>query len=209
MTTDYNGGFASVRSQPWGGWLMLERARGLKMMVRGDGRSYKINAKRCWGPACAGLGCGPQLAPFGCPANSQRGPGCDEQPLPRRDDQFDGIQYQHDFVSPAGGEWQEVVLPFERFKPNFRGQVVPGRPPLQGSQVGRRHPPSTGRGMSVGPLCAGGSPSSSAARLVRVCWPQVRQVGLMISKFSDGGGYVPNFRSGSFRLAIKWIKGIV
>jgi hypothetical protein len=39
--------------------------------------------------------------------------------------------------------------------------------------------------------------------------PQVRQVGLMISKFSDGGGFMPSFRSGPFRLAIKWIKGIV
>jgi hypothetical protein len=46
VTTEYNGGFCSVRSQPWGGWSMLERAEGLKMLVRGDGRRYKISAKR-------------------------------------------------------------------------------------------------------------------------------------------------------------------
>ncbi len=172
VTTDYNGGFASVRSQPWGGWCLLERARGLKMMVRGDGRCYKINAKRCAPPPPP-----PPPAPLGAvlavlqgaPGAGPRPPSCGAQllwpvastrprlrdarrragplassskpPLPgrplRRDDQFDGIQYQHDFISPAG-EWAEVVLPFERFKPNFRGQVVPGRPPLQGAQVGGR-----------------------------------------------------------------------
>ena len=44
LSTQGNGGFASVRSRPWGGWC-LERAQGVRLMVKGDGRHYKLNAK--------------------------------------------------------------------------------------------------------------------------------------------------------------------
>lgn len=38
---------------------------------------------------------------------------------------------------------------------------------------------------------------------------QVRQLGLMVSKFTADGGVVSNFRNGSFRLGLKWIRGYV
>lgn len=44
VTTDSNGGFASVRSEPWSGWTFAP-SRGVRMMVKGDGRTYKLNAK--------------------------------------------------------------------------------------------------------------------------------------------------------------------
>ena len=136
VTTDGGGGFASVRSQAWGGFA-LGAARGVRLLVQGDGRVYKLNAKS--------------------------------------DGDVDGIMYQHDFPTTSGGgddrAWQVVDLPFADFRPNFRGRMVPGRPPLRGDQV--------------------------------------RQVGIMVSKFTDAGGVNPAFRSGRFRLAVKWIKGFV
>jgi hypothetical protein len=79
--------------------------------------------------------------------------------------------YQHDFsttVPQPAGSWETIDLPFSNFKPNFRGRLVAGRPPLSGSQV--------------------------------------RQLGLMVSKFSDTGGLTANFRTGSFRLGIQSIR---
>lgn len=86
------------------------------------------------------------------------------------DDGFDGVMYQHDF-NPGRDEWKVVDLPFDKFKPNFRGQMVAGRPPIRGAQV--------------------------------------RQLGLMVSKFSDTGATTRGFAAGPFRLGIRWIKGFV
>ena len=48
VTTANNGGFASVRSAPWGGFALLGHAKALRMQVRGDGRTYKLTLKvRC------------------------------------------------------------------------------------------------------------------------------------------------------------------
>ncbi|KXZ45347.1 hypothetical protein GPECTOR_56g444 [Gonium pectorale] len=131
VTTDGGGGFASLRSDEWGGFASLAAARGVRMMVRGDGRQYKLNAKT--------------------------------------DADWDGVQYQMDFVAPTS--WTQVELPFAAFKPTFRGRVVPNRPPLQGQPV--------------------------------------RQLGLMVSKFTADGGVIGGFRSGPFRLGVRWIKGFV
>mmetsp|Transcript_20361 Transcript_20361/g.60544 ORF Transcript_20361/g.60544 Transcript_20361/m.60544 type:complete len:86 (-) Transcript_20361:27-284(-) len=38
---------------------------------------------------------------------------------------------------------------------------------------------------------------------------QVRQLGIMVSKFSDAGGLTPGFRTGPFRLALRSIRGIL
>ena len=39
--------------------------------------------------------------------------------------------------------------------------------------------------------------------------PQVRQLGFMYSKFlAETGGVSPAFRTGAFRLAVRWIKAI-
>ena len=45
MTTANNGGFASVRSDTWGGYMAFHRSRGIRMSVQGDGRIYKLSAK--------------------------------------------------------------------------------------------------------------------------------------------------------------------
>mmetsp|Transcript_20360 Transcript_20360/g.60536 ORF Transcript_20360/g.60536 Transcript_20360/m.60536 type:complete len:85 (-) Transcript_20360:27-281(-) len=81
------------------------------------------------------------------------------------------LHSQHDFVTADDRSWTVVDLMFSRFKPNFRGQFVAGRPPIVGSQV--------------------------------------RQLGIMVSKFSDAGGLTPGFRTGPFRLALRSIRGIL
>ncbi len=45
VTTDGGGGFASLRSDEWSGFATLTAARGIRLMVQGDGRQYKLNAK--------------------------------------------------------------------------------------------------------------------------------------------------------------------
>jgi hypothetical protein len=45
VTSAFNGGFASVRSLPWAGWAELRRGAGVRLLVRGDGRTYKLNVK--------------------------------------------------------------------------------------------------------------------------------------------------------------------
>ena len=45
VTTDNNGGFASVRSDSWGGYMAFHRSVGVRMEVQGDGRVYKLSAK--------------------------------------------------------------------------------------------------------------------------------------------------------------------
>ena len=131
VTTERNGGFASVRSETWGGFMAFQRSEGIRMVVQGDGRTFKLSVKD--------------------------------------DASFDGVMYQHDFPTSNDGQWRTVDLPFSSFKPNFRGQLVPGRPPILGSQI--------------------------------------RQLGIMVSKFSDAGGLTSGFRTGSFSLALSSIKG--
>ena len=131
VTTERNGGFASVRSEDWGGFLGLQTSVGIRMVVSGDGRTYKLSAKT--------------------------------------DSDLDGVMYQHDFATTADGRWNAVDLPFSGFRPSFRGQLVAGRPPISGSRI--------------------------------------RQLGVMVSKISDSGGSTPGFRTGTFRLAIRSIRG--
>lgn len=50
VTTAFNGGFASVRSLPWPGWAALGRGGGVRLLVRGDGQTYKLNLKVSGGP---------------------------------------------------------------------------------------------------------------------------------------------------------------
>eukprot|EP00955_Chlamydomonas_euryale_P044844 352986-Chlamydomonas_euryale.AAC.15 len=45
LTTSNNGGFASVRSSAWAGYAALSGAHGVRLLVRGDGRTYKLSAK--------------------------------------------------------------------------------------------------------------------------------------------------------------------
>ena len=137
VTTANNGGFASCRSEgseEFGN--KLRGAKGIRLRVRGDGRTYKLSAKT--------------------------------------ETNFDGVMYQHDFVTKkaSGSEdWETVDLAFNRFRPTFRGQLVQGRPPLVGSKI--------------------------------------RQLGFMLSKFSDSGGVTSGFTTGNFGLAVRGIKGFV
>jgi hypothetical protein len=154
VRTDFNGGFASVRSRPWGGFASLgtPACRGVRLCVRGDGRTYKLTLKV--------------------------------------DDSYDGISFQADFptddctsadASTSGRQgadgWQAVDLPWAVFKPVFRGRVVPDAPPL-------------------------------AAVLARPGGPSVRQLGVMVSKFSDSGGLTAGFAPGEFRLLIRAVSGL-
>ncbi|KAG1680770.1 hypothetical protein FOA52_008103 [Chlamydomonas sp. UWO 241] len=130
LTTANNGGFASVRSEAWGGYAAMTGAAGIRLVVQGDGRTYKLSAKS--------------------------------------DDGYDGVMYQRDFATRSDGSWDTLDLPFSSFRPNFRGRVVPDRPPITGAQV--------------------------------------RQLGLMVSKVSDGGGVTQGFRTGAFRLGLRSIR---
>ncbi|KAG2495581.1 hypothetical protein HYH03_006181 [Edaphochlamys debaryana] len=95
VTTDGGGGFASLRSDDWAGFTSLGAARGVRLMCKGDGRVYKLNALT--------------------------------------DADYDGVQYQSEFVAPP--QWGAVDLPFTGFRPTFRGRPVPNRPPLQGANI--------------------------------------------------------------------------
>ncbi len=47
MTTANNGGFASIRSDSWAGYAAgFQQASGVRLVVRGDGRIYKLSAKQ-------------------------------------------------------------------------------------------------------------------------------------------------------------------
>lgn len=57
LSTGGGGGFASVRWQPWAGFA-LGPARAVRLMVQGDGRTYKLNAKVGVGRKVGGRGMG-------------------------------------------------------------------------------------------------------------------------------------------------------
>lgn len=63
-----------------------------------------------------------------------RGDGRSYQFRFRTNDMFDGVAYRADFETEAG-EWVEVVLPFEAFRPNFRGYVPRGAGPLDPARI--------------------------------------------------------------------------
>jgi monofunctional biosynthetic peptidoglycan transglycosylase len=52
----------------------------------------------------------------------------------RTTDRWDGVSYQAE-LTPAAGEWQEIVLEFEDFIPVFRGRVVRDHPPLDPARI--------------------------------------------------------------------------
>ncbi|MEW5755542.1 MAG: CIA30 family protein [Pseudomonadota bacterium] len=52
----------------------------------------------------------------------------------RCDHGFDGVAYQAGFTTQAM-QWQAIQLPFENFKPSFRGRPVPSAPPLAVSRI--------------------------------------------------------------------------
>jgi len=52
----------------------------------------------------------------------------------RTTDDFDGVQYQHRFVTQAR-TWRTVRLAVADFVPSFRGRVVLGAPPLDPGRV--------------------------------------------------------------------------
>ena len=52
----------------------------------------------------------------------------------RTDDNFDGISYRSKF-STLNGIWQEFKLPFEDFKPTFRGMILPLNKKLKSENI--------------------------------------------------------------------------
>ena len=45
------------------------------------------------------------------------------------DNSFDGVKYQSAFDAPKD-QWTSIKMPLSLFRPNFRGRLVPGSPPL-------------------------------------------------------------------------------
>jgi NADH dehydrogenase [ubiquinone] 1 alpha subcomplex assembly factor 1 len=89
VSLENNGGFASVRCEPYK--LGVAGATALILDVCGDGKRYKLNL--------------------------------------RTDNSFDGINYQCDFVPPAG-QWSHCRLACADFLPTWHGKPVPEAPPL-------------------------------------------------------------------------------
>lgn len=52
----------------------------------------------------------------------------------RTDDRFDGVAWSAPFETRAG-EWVTVTLPFDEFRPTWRGRTVPGTPPLDPARI--------------------------------------------------------------------------
>lgn len=52
----------------------------------------------------------------------------------RTSDSFDGVSYQAK-IQPAAGQWQEVLVPFDRFQPMYRGRLVAGYPALDPAAI--------------------------------------------------------------------------
>ena len=94
LSTERNGGFASVRSDP--DPVDLSALDGLELRVRGDGRTYKVRM--------------------------------------RTDGRFDGVSYQASFAPPEG-EWATIRIPFESFRPTYRGRTPRGAAPFDPSAV--------------------------------------------------------------------------
>jgi monofunctional biosynthetic peptidoglycan transglycosylase len=57
-----------------------------------------------------------------------RGDGRTYQFRLRQDDRFDGVAWRSEFSTD--GEWQTVDLPFDQFRPVFRGRQVPEAGPV-------------------------------------------------------------------------------
>lgn len=87
VSLERNGGFASVRTEAFAPPLDLGSAGGLALLVRGDGRRYK---------------------------------------LVLRDDESSGVASHMAAFDTRAGELLVVRLPFEAFRPTFRGRSVPG-----------------------------------------------------------------------------------
>lgn len=47
---------------------------------------------------------------------------------------FDGVSYEAP-LEPSAGEWEDVVISFDAFRPVFRGRLVPDAPPLDLARV--------------------------------------------------------------------------
>lgn len=63
-----------------------------------------------------------------------RGDGRTYQLRLRTDDRFDGIAYQVQFET-RDGEWITVQIPFDRFRPTFRGRTLTDVEPLDTSSI--------------------------------------------------------------------------
>jgi monofunctional biosynthetic peptidoglycan transglycosylase len=63
-----------------------------------------------------------------------RGDGRTYQLRLRSDDGFDGIAYTTEFET-RDGEWTVTRIPFEQFRPTFRGRTLADVPPLETSRI--------------------------------------------------------------------------
>lgn len=126
LSLENNGGFASVRTRHR---LNFADLLGFRLHVAGDGKRYCLRIKTMNGE---------QLHPFSYEACFDTTPllaptgGHQQKADTERIDHSDSPPQQQ--LSGMPGEWVDV--PFDRFRPVFRGRNVPDAPPLNPSEIG-------------------------------------------------------------------------
>ena len=97
------------------------------------------------------------------------------------DDAYDGISYQHDFATAMAGTTTTASSSSLYGWERVRLPLADFKPTFRGRVV------------SNSPKLQGGS---------------VRQLGFMVSKFADNGGFIDGFRPGQFQLAIRGVSAL-
>lgn len=207
MTTAFNGGFASVRSLPWAGWAALGRGGGVRMLVRGDGRTYKLNLKvgvgpRAWRRPRRGGGGAARVRGSGARCRAPGHLACSHKrregnaPGTCRGAQRDSVWHatprsQTALQTQTDDSWDGVAWQAD-FTAGSSGSGADGWQVVD-LPFSAFYPSLRGRVVSGQPPLDGG---------------RVRQLGFMLSKFGSAGGVLPDFREGGFSLAVRGVSGL-
>lgn len=114
------GGVSSGRLRDAGEWAVFEG----EVSLENNGGFFSVRSEpKRW-----------ELSGFAGIALRVRGDGQRYKLNLKTDDSFDGIVYRAEFTPPAG-EWATLELPFDAFRPVFRGRPVPEAPPLDPARV--------------------------------------------------------------------------
>ncbi|TVQ69063.1 MAG: hypothetical protein EA363_10135 [Balneolaceae bacterium] len=126
LSLENNGGFASIRTRHR---LHFAGFHGFRLHVAGDGKRYCLRIKTMNGG---------QLYPFSYEACFDTSPllaSTGEHRANSETDRFGETDSpSHRQLSDSPGEWVDV--PFDLFRPVYRGRKVPDAPPLDPSDIG-------------------------------------------------------------------------